>query len=132
MPRLILHNQLVLTIFGRCEQYTIDQPSSRHGSRAVYSSASLDNILFDLHNFPHPTQPRSIIAQYSLNELVQREKGTGRNFCCQLKLSIRFFSVIIISTAAIDLFRTLKIRSQCHTSRSITDDQLMAPRTRLE
>ena len=44
---------------------------SRHGSQAVYSSTSLDNIFFDLRNFSYPTQPRSIIAKYSLNELVQ-------------------------------------------------------------
>ena len=47
---------------------------SKCGSLAVYSSASVDNILFDLHKSSHPTKPRSIMAKYSLNEVVQREK----------------------------------------------------------
>ena len=36
-------------------------------SRSCYQSwpsASVDNILLDLHNSSHPTQPRSIIANY--------------------------------------------------------------------
>ena len=47
---------------------------SKCGSLAVYSSASVDNILFDLHKSSHPTKPRSIMAKYSLNEVVQRER----------------------------------------------------------
>ena len=63
------HGTFNLTVITKTEDMQISE-----GVIRLQPSALADNSLLDLHNFPYHTQPRPIIANYSVEFKVAQAK----------------------------------------------------------